>query len=272
MKRVLFIYILFFEINFSFAQISTVIPSSLTIANASVAETHQWSAFSNPASIGFVSNKEFSFQYENRYFISELSTKSLGFVLPSQLINTSFSASYFGYSLYNEMLFGVGFSRNFSNKFSIGVQLNYFVAFFSTPNKYYGTLFPQVGLNLSLTPEFHLGFSSFNPFQSVIKSTNSQKRLPSVFSLGAEYLLSPELVFFAQADKEISSNYRFALGVEYSLLDFLTVKTGLYHTDYLVPCFGFKTDFSSFSFNLNEELHPLLGLVSIASLRYRFNK
>lgn len=272
MKRILVIYLLFIEISLCSAQISTVVPTSFTIANASVAETHQWSAFSNPASIGYVSNKEFSFQYENRYFIPELSTKSLGFVLPSQLINTSFSASYFGYSLYNEMLFGVGFSRNFSNKFSIGVQLNYLTAYFATPNKYYGALFPQVGLNLSLTPDFHLGFSTFNPFQSVIKSANSQMRLPSVFSLGTEYSFSPEFVLYAQADKEISSNYRLALGVEYSLLDFLTVKAGLYHTDYLVPCFGFKSDFSFFSFNLNEELHPLLGLVSLASLRYTFKK
>lgn len=263
---------LFLCSELTFAQVAPLVPSTTAVADASVASSHRWSAFSNPASLGYASVMNFGFQYENRYFLSELSTKSIDFVLPSRLINTGISASYSGYSLYNEIMLGIGFSRNFSDKFSLGVQLDYYAAYFAASDKYYGAFFPQIGLNASLSPDFHLGFSTFNPFQSIIKAVDTSKRIPSVFSLGVEYYLSPNLNFKAQVDKEISSNFRTALGTEYSLLNFLTVKAGAYHTDYLVPCFGFSTEFSSFSFNLNTELHPLLGLVSMASVRFFFKK
>jgi len=272
MKPILFICIICLCSAKAFAQISNLLPTATTTAGASVAETSDWSAFANPASIGYVQDKLLNIQYENRYFIPELSTKSIGLVLPSKLINTGLSASYFGYAEYNQMLFGIGFSRNFDKKFSIAVQFDYLTAFFSTPGRHYGAFFPQIGLNMSLSSDFHLGFSTFNPFQAVIKSEYSSMLLPSVFSIGTEYLLSPDFVIYTQLDKEISSNYRLTLGTEYSMLQFLTVKLGLYHAGYLVPCFGFQTKFSSFTFHLNEELHPLLGLVSIASLQYRFKK
>jgi len=272
MKKVFVFFFLCFEITFVVAQVSPVVPSTTAIANASVADSHQWSAFSNPSGIGFASKLNFGFQYENRYFLSELSTKSLDIVIPSKLINAGISASYFGYSLYNEIMLGIGFSRNFSDKFSLGVQLDYLTAYFAAADRYYGALFPHIGLNASLTPDFHLGFSAFNPFQAMIKAEETSKRIPSVFSLGVEYYLLPELNFKAQADKEISSNFRVAAGAEYSFLNFLTAKAGAYYTDYLVPCFGFSISFSSFSFNLNTELHPLLGLVSMASVRYFLKK
>ena len=272
MKKLTMFFFLCSEIVFAVAQVAPIVPTTTAVANASVADSRHWSAFSNPSGIAFTSAMNFGFQYENRYFLSELSTKSIDFVLPSRLISTGISASYSGYSLYNEIMLGIGFSRNFSDKFSLGVQLDYFAAYFAASDKYYGAFFPQIGLNASLTPDFHLGFSTFNPFQSIIKSVDTSKRIPSVFSLGVEYYLSPELNFKAQVDKEISSSFRTALGAEYSLLNFLTVKAGAYHIDYLVPCFGFSTDFASFSFNLNTELHPLLGLVSMASVRYFFKK
>lgn len=272
MKKLIFFILLFLWSENTNAQLASVLPTTVSIANTSVADTENWSAFANPANIGYVDEINFGFQYENRFLLSELSTKSLQFAVPTPLINIAFSASYFGFSLYNEILLGIGFSRNFSNKFSLGLQLNYLTAYFRTPNHYYGSFFPQFGVTYALSSNFQLGFSAYNPFQSAIKSEYSTKQLPSIFSLGGAYNFSPELKFRFQADKEISSNYRFAGGAEYSMLNFLTVKAGIYHNGYLVPCFGFKSNLGTFSFHLNAELHPLLGLVSLASIQYSFKK
>ncbi len=272
MKRLIFLILFFFiKINI-YAQLVSVLPTSVSIANTSVADTENWTAFSNPANIGYINDINFGFQYENRFLLSELSTKSLQLAVPTSLINAAFSASYFGFSVYNEILLGVGFSRNFSDKFSLGLQLNYLTAYFRTSNRYFGSFFPQFGLNYAISAKFNLGFSAYNPFHSVIKSPFTTKQLPSIFSLGGAYKFSPELVFRFQSDKEISSNYRFALGAEYLMLNFLTIKGGIYHNGYLVPCFGFKTNLGTLSFDLNAELHPLLGLVSLASVQYSFKK
>lgn len=272
MKKFKFIFVCCWTSYVLCAQVSPVIPSSVSIAGTSVSDVGSFTAFGNPANTGYVSDIDFSFQYENRYFLPELSTKSINFVLPAGFVNTSFSASYFGYSYYNEILVGVGFSKNFSDKFSMGLQFDYMTTYFASSNKYHGALFPQIGLNVKLTPDLHLGFSTFNPFQTNIKTAYNEKRIPSIFSLGSEYYFSPELVVRVQLDKEISSNYRLASGLEYSMLDFLTIKMGAYHADYLVPCLGFKSEFDSFTFHLNGELHPLLGMVTVASVRYSFKK
>jgi len=254
------------------SQISSIIPTTTSIAQTSVADSHHWTAFSNPAILGYVQNAELGIQFENRYLISELSTKSVQVVLPSNLANTGLSFSHFGYSLYHEMMFGVGFARNFSDKFAMGVQFNYYTAYFSASNSYRSALFPQVGLSVKLSPNFSLGFNAFNPFQTNIQTDLTFKRLPSIFSLGSEYYFSPEFAWRTQIDKEVSSNYRFATGFEYLMLQNFTIKLGAYNTDYLVPCIGFGFNAGSFLFDLNCELHPLLGLNSMAAVKYRFNK
>jgi len=272
MKRIIFWLILIFFNQCILAQISGVVPGSKSIAQTSVADTHNWAAFNNPAMLGYVQETELGLQYENRYLLSELSTKSVQAGFSSKIVNAGLSFSHFGYSLYHEMLVGISFARNFSDKFSMGMQFVYYTAYFNASNSYRGTLLPQVGLSTRLSSNFSIGFNAFNPFQSNIHSDYTIKRIPSVFSLGTEYFFSPEMVWLTQIDKEVSSNYRFATGFEYWMLQNLNIKLGAYGSDYLVPCLGFGCNAGSFVLDLNSELHPLLGLNTFASVKYRFSK
>jgi hypothetical protein len=271
MKKILsfFVFILINEL--ALAQISTVLPSSVSIANTSVSDTKNWVAFDNPANLGYVEHPEFGFQFENKYIISELSTKSLQLGLPTKLVNIGVSFSHFGFSLYNEMLLGVGFSRNYSDKFSIGLQFNYYTAYFNSSNSYRGAFLPQLGLSIKLSPTFNLGFQTFNPFQTNIQTEYIVKKLPSIFSLGTEYFFSKDMVWRSQIDKELSSSYRFATGFEYQVLNALGLKLGAYGTDYLIPCLGIGLKTRNICFDLNCEIHPLLGITPLAAVRYRFN-
>lgn len=254
------------------SQISSVIPSSSSIASTTVADTYNWTAFNNPAMLGYIDKAEFAVLYENRYLLSELSTKSIQFGLPSTLLNTGVSFSYFGYSLYHEMLLGICFSRNFSDKFSMGVQFNYYTAYFSASNSYRGAFLPQIGLSVKITPEFSLGFSTFNPFQTNIHTEFVTKRIPSLFCLGTEYFFSKNLIWRTQVDKEVSSNYRVAMGFEYQMLQYFAFKLGAYGSEYLVPCLGVGFKTGAFLIDLNCEMHPLLGLNTLAAIKYRFGK
>jgi hypothetical protein len=254
------------------SQITNIIPSSGSIAQTSVSDRQNRSAFNNPAILGYLEQSELGFNFENRYLLSELSTKSVQFGYSTNAVNAGLSLSYFGYSLYHEMLAGLGFARNFSDKFAMGVQFNYYTAFFAASNSYRSAFLPQLGLSVRLTPSFSLGFHSFNPFQTNINTDFVVKRIPSIFSLGTEYFFAPELVWRTQVDKEVSSNYRFATGFEYQMLELLSVKLGVYGSDYLVPCLGFGLNSGRFLFDLNCELHPLLGLNTLAAVKYRFGK
>lgn len=270
MNRTIAIFILFFVPNILSSQITNIIPSSSSIAQTSVADSHSWSSFNNPAMLGYIEQPELGIHFDNRYLLSELSTKSVQLGYSTKAINAGLSLSYFGYSLYHEMMVGLGFARNFSDKFAMGVQFNYYTAFFAASNSYRGALLPQVGLSVRLSPVFSLGFHSFNPFQSNINTSMAIKRIPSVFSLGTEYYFAPELVWRTQVDKEVSSNYRFATGFEYQMLERMWVKLGVYGSDYLIPCLGVGFKSGSFKIDFNCELHPLLGLNTMAAVKYRF--
>ena len=272
MKKIIALLIISSFCKFLSSQISSIIPASTSIAQTSVANTQDWSSFSNPAMLGYIKNAEIGIQFENRFLIQELSTKSFQFGYASNLVNAGLSFSHFGYSLYHEMLIGLGFARDFSSKFSMGVQFNYYMAFFAASNSYRGTLLPQLGLSVRLSPTFSMGFNSFNPFQTNINAQYVEKRIPSVFSLGTEYFFSPELVWRTEIDKEVSSNYRFATGLEYQMLGNLSIKLGGYGSDYLIPCLGFGFNSGYLLMNLNCELHPLLGLNTMAAIKYRFSK
>jgi hypothetical protein len=272
MKKIISLLTTFSFCQLLFPQISHNTPSSVSIAQTPVADTRNWTSLNNPAMLGYVEQTEISFQFENRYLISELSTKNIQLAFSTVPVNVGISFSHFGYSHYHEMIAGLNLSRNFSDKFSLGMQFNYCSVYFASSNTYRGALLPAVGFSARLTPALSIGFSTYNPFQFNINGEYTVKRIPSVFSFGTEYFFSPELVWRTQADKEVSSNYRFATGFEYLMVEKLTVKLGVYGSDYLIPCMGFGFNLGLLQFDLNCEAHPLLGLNSLAAVKYRFQK
>lgn len=269
MKRFLFILLLAPHACM-LAQVSNLIASSSSLAQTSVADSRSWSAFQTPAALARYSRNELAFLFDNRFFIKELSNKSLQAAFVTDKVNVGLAFSHFGYSLYHEMMAGVGLARNFADKFSIGVQFNYYTSYFAADNLYRSAILGQAGLMLFLSPKFHVGFHSFNPFQTHLKSEYSYKRLPSVYSLGLEYFMSERFTCRMQGDREIASNYRLALSFDYRFPELIMVKLGAYASQYLVPCLGLRIDLLSFAFDLNCELHPVLGLNSLGMITYKF--
>lgn len=256
----------------AFGQISPIVPSSTSIAGAAVAVQNDWNAFQNPSALGHIDRAEVSIQYENKFMISELSTKSIQAGFNAKYVNIGLAYAYHGYSIYNEMIVGLAMARNFGNKFSIGMQFDYYTAYFAAhdESQYRGTVLGQIGISALLTPKLTVGFHTFNPFQTNIKATYGEKRIPSIFSIGTNYQLADNLRWLTQIDKEASSDFRFASGVEYTMLKAFTVKIGAYGSSFLVPAMGVGVKWNKIQFQLNGELHPILGLNSLAQLKYQF--
>lgn len=245
-------------------------PATSSVAQTSVSDTHNWWATHNPAMLGYAQQSELGAGIDNRSLISELSTKNIQAALINEIVNGGVSFSYFGYSQYHEMQIGLSFAKNFGNVFALGMQFNYLDTYFIGSNEYRGAFYPIIGVSAHLSPKLSIGFSANNPFQTDIKTDYVVKRIASTFSIGSEYLFSPELVWRTQIDKEVSSNYRFATGFEYLMLKELTIKTGVYGSDYLIPCVGLGLKIKPVVLDINFEVHPILGINSIATLKYRF--
>lgn len=250
-----------------YAQISDIIPSSTSIANTSVARTNRWNAFSNPAGLsqdGF----SFSLQYENKYMLSELSGKTAQASYCHPWINVGIAFSHFGYKQYSDILAGLCLSHNFNHRFSIGVQCNYYAAYFGDETGYKGTIFPQLGINIYVCKGLNIGFHAFNPFVQSIKGDLVEKQIPALFSIGSSYHFMEKFTWDVQIDKEVRSPFRVATGLEYQIVKQFGVKIGGYANRSFTPCLGINLCFGGFGFDLNCEWDPLLGVNTMGNIHY----
>ncbi|MDR0370656.1 MAG: hypothetical protein LBH80_02200 [Prevotellaceae bacterium] len=272
MKRLLLLFALLTLHRHLFPQIYNGIPSSIGIAGTSVADRRSINIFKNPSGIAYAEQTSFAYQYENKYIINELSLNSAQALIHTDPINADLSLAYFGYSLYHELLVGVGFARNFSDKFSIGLRFVYLSAYFSQDNCYKGALLAQPGLMFRMTPKFTIGFETFNPFQTAIKTEYATKKIISLFSIGVEHDVTDEFVWRAQIDRVVGSAYRFACGFEYLILNKVNFKLGLAANDYLAGAGGIGLYLNRFHLDFNCEVHPILGISPSVGIRHNMKK
>lgn len=251
----------------AFAQISDIIPSGTSIANTSVARTHQWDAFSNPASLA-QEGLSFAFQYENKYLLAELSGKTGQVSYCNRWVNVGVAFMHFGYKQYSDIMAGVCLSHNFNQRFIIGVQCNYYAAYFGDEAGYKGTVFPQIGINVYVCRGLNIGFHAFNPFLQNIKGDLVEKQIPALFSLGTSYHFLDQFTWTVQIDKEVRSPFRVATGLEYQIVKQFGVKLGGYANRSFTPCLGVNLCFGGFRFDLHCEWDPLLGVNTQGNIRY----
>jgi len=270
MKK-LFSILFFLAVSLALAaQIENSISGSLSLAGTSVADTRHWTAFHNPAALGYKEQTELGAAFENRYFIAELSTKIVQAAIATPQINIGLSLSHFGYSVYHDILAGAALARNFGDRFSLGVQVNYFTSYFTEVNRYRGALTGGVGATVKITPKFALALSAFNPFLVQIKTETYRKKIPSVFSAGTSLEITENLFWRTQADKDLSADYRFATAFDYDFANVFRLKIGAYGYQYFIPSLGAGFSAGGFHFDLHADLHPVLGVNTFAMLRYGF--
>lgn len=269
MKKIAGLWLLICFFSLGHAQIADIIPSSISIANTGVARRDTWSVFGNPGCLRHEAGTFAAIQYENKYLLAELSGKAAHGAWCNRWVNIGAAFTHFGYKEYSDIMAGVCLARSFG-RFTIGLQCNYYAAYFGDETGYRGTVFPQVGMTADITRSLTIGFHAFNPFVQKIKGDWIWKQVPALFSIGTEWRIIEALRWLVQVDKEVSSPLRVATGFEYQAIEQFGVKLGGYGSEYFVPCFGINLLFGGWRFDLNCELHPLLGLNTLGAIRYSF--
>ncbi len=270
MKRVLFIFIFVIgTISIASSQVANVLPSSTSIANTATARNDIWTSFHNPASLVQTHTWQVAAQYENRSLLAELSTSMIQAAYTNDYINLGLSYSYFGFSRYSEMMAGLTLARRFG-RFSLGLQANFLALYAGDELGYRCTAFPQIGMTVDITDQFTLGFQTFNPFIQSIKVSETRRKIPAIYSLGTDYRFYEGLRWLAQVDYDINATFRIATGFEWQAIDQLCVKLGAYYHDYIIGCLGVGLTLKDFCFDINAELHPVLGVNLLGKLTYQW--
>ncbi len=252
------------------AQVANVLPSSTSIANTATARNDIWTSFHNPGSLIQSHTWQVAAQYENCSLLAELSTSMIQAGYTNKYVNVGLAYSYFGFSRYSEMMAGLTLARRFG-RFSLGLQANFLALYAGDELGYRCTAFPQIGMTVDITDNFTLGFHTFNPFIQSLQISETRRQLPAIYSLGTDYRFYEGLRWLAQIDYDANATFRIATGFEWQAIDQLCVKLGAYYHNYIIACLGVGLTLKDFKFDINAELHPVLGVNLLGKLAYQWN-
>ncbi|MDR2887387.1 MAG: hypothetical protein LBV26_05215 [Bacteroidales bacterium] len=222
-----------------------------------------WSSFHNPALLALSKSFVLGVNYNNRFNINELSTRTAAVKIPAGKAVLGVLYSSFGYADFRRNVAGLSCGLNLSEKLSAGVQVDYFSEL--VPGEYEDRHFIAGGAGLvyGITKNTSIGVHVLNPVPNTLRKND----MPMTLRVGAGTKLNKSL--FAGAEAEMSSGNRMALkmGLEYEIMRSFMLRS------------GFNTEFNSFGFGCGYMLrfmqldlafatHEKLGLTSSVSLLF----
>ncbi len=160
----------------------------------------------------------------------------------------------------------VGVSRDFG-RWRLGVEADIYTVYLSPTERYAVTATANIGAQVDVSKRVTLGFSMFNPVFSSVKSAPKQY-LPVVLAIGMNYRLHDKVDWLVEIDKEIRSLFHWKTGFEYRPFDVLSLRLGIYGSDYVIPTIGLGFLMSDFGFDLHCEINPRLGVTLLGALHY----
>ncbi len=270
MPRVCYVILVALSVGvLSYGQRTNVLPGNINPGGADVANDVRWQAFTNPAVASLSNSYMFEISYENKYLTKELSNKTISAIFPTKYFNITASFNHFGYSVYNEMLMGVGFSRNFG-RWRLGIEVDAMMVYVSPTENYACTLTGQIGAQVDVSESVTLGFSLFNPVFSSIEST-APLHLPVRLSAGVNYRMHDKVKWLVQVDADIRNTVFWRTGFEYRPFEEFVVRAGAWGSDFIRPSIGLGMDMKGFMFDLNCEVDPRIGVCLMGALRYEID-
>ena len=96
------------------------------MGSCSVALSGFWNINSNQAGMALVQKVSAGINYEERFGMSQLSTKSIALIYPSRFGVIGASMDYFGYALYHESKFGLAYAKIITPHLRAGLKLDFF--------------------------------------------------------------------------------------------------------------------------------------------------
>jgi hypothetical protein len=212
------------------------------MAFACVMKSDFWSFFHNPAGLAFNNSLSFGFNYESRFNIKELGTRSAAITVPTGKASLGAIYSHFGYSDFKRQLAGLGCGLRVTEKVAVGVLIDYFSEKIAGEYKNLQLLTCEAGVLISPLENVKIGIQLFNPVPNSLRKI----KVPTTLRAGAGIGLSSDL--FAGVETEMTSGDKLVVrtGFEYEAVKKLWVRG------------GFSTENSSFSFGVGWQAKPAI--------------
>ena len=241
----------------------------IALAHSDVSSVNDvFSLFNNPAGLALLKAREIGFYYSPSPFgVKELANAFVAYCEPTSY--GSFSAGYsnYGFELYRENKFAIGYGRKIADNLFVGLSSVYQnISIKNYGSK--GALVFNIGAIAKLNDQIGLGFAVNNVTRSTI--TNESNDIPIVIWFGTDLTFVKDLVFSAAVKKEIGFNPSFRMGTEYSILNFLKLRIGTSNEPNTYSG-GIGIIYKFVQVDYAFVSHPDLGLTHLFGLIIRFN-
>ena len=223
-----------------------------------------WSSFHNQALLPLNNSLSAGFSYENRFGISELSTRSAAIIIPAGKTFLSGFYSRFGYTDYKRDIAGAGCGLRLSERLYSGVRIDYLSERTSGEYANARSVTFEAGLLVLLSENTRIGINVFNPLPNSLR----KKELPSCLRVGAGTNFNELL--FASIEAELSTGNSIILktGFEYEAFSKIWLRGG-FCTENTSFSFGagFLTKFAQI--DIGFLTHEQLGVTSEVSVVFK---
>lgn len=230
--------------------------------------TDIFSAHHNQAGLGFLEKSGVAVYASNRYFVEGVNLFAGVAALSTSSGTFGLDLSYYGFEAYNETKIGLGYGRKLAEKFSVGIQLDYF----STRINEYGsasTFSVEMGLLYFINEEVRVGAHYFNPFQSRIGEINES--VPSNLKLGISIDPSERVTLMVDAKMDLRQDISIRGGIEYKPSEWIHIRGG-FSTAPIQYTIGTGIQFDGFRMDFASSIHQQLGISPHFGLIYQFSK
>lgn len=269
-RHLLLVLTLVFTCNYSLFAQDLLLPvgaRSAGIGSCSVALSGFWNVNSNLAGMALIKDFSAGINYEERFGMMQLSTKSIAVLYPARWGVLGVSMDYFGYSLYHEMKFGLAYARPIGTHLRAGLKLDYFQTAFGDHYGSGNNLTFEFGLQYDISQNLTIGGYVFNP---IPKSNflDVYFKLPFIYRFGLAYHFSKDLLVTVEAEKNSDLPYfQLRAGVEYIINNQFFFRTGLAtHQEIFSTGFGYRLN--RLSIDIAAVVHETLGISPQVSLIY----
>ena len=234
------------------------------MASVCIMKNGFWPSFHNQALLAGNNSFSVGVNYENRFNISELGTRTTGMIIPAGSMSLGFVYSHFGYNHFRRQMGGLSCGMALSENIDAGIQIDYFSEKTSGEYENRQSVTCEVGLLISPKENISVGIHIFNPVPNSLRKSF----LPTVLRAGAGIKLNK--VLFAGAEAEMSSGKKLMIrtGFEYEIFEKLWIRGG-FSTGNTSFSFGLGYLLKSLQIDLGFATHEKLGVTSSASLVFK---
>lgn len=223
---------------------------------------------SNQAAMGFSENSSISAYYAH----SGLAEGVNNFMAMGQLKfkkggTFGFTGSYYGYELFNEKKFGIGYGLKLADFVSIGAQIDIMNNKVSGYESNTAVTF-ELGALFKVNKHIQIGAHVYNPAR-VRYGKDTDERVPTVFRLGATYTTKEKVWITGEIEQDLDRNLAFRAGIDYKVVDYLYVRAGML-TYPLSGTLGVGLEYKGLRFEILGAYQKITGISPHLGVTYVF--